>query len=419
MTRPTMTSWTIPLILLASVSQAKAGPSPFHCVRAQDGSVLADGVTTDWKDVPEIRLSHRGHLVESGSWSGPTDLAMRVSCQYTADRVYLLIRVRDEYVVRMKRLDEKQDHILLQFRGGRQKAMLFFPPDRRVRSTWGWRNWDKRRRRLRLRRPSGSSAALFGLPDGYGLELDLPAQAIPGYGPGSAALDITIQAIDVDSKASRSIEAVMSTARPGRLGRIVFEEADALLKRFLADRGLKHSQIKFNKVANFVTGPSLERAVIIDRLLAIMGGDITGGGYFYMTLPVAKSADILRFAARDMDGDGQPEILVRLRQAQGPRTREILLIYRYLDTGGIGLIFGQEVVHSAPGHLLTNKYRYIRHGKGYDMEFWVDKCRGFTQANHTQSPMKEIQGILTPWEEPRRVRYRFTQAGYQAVTQRP
>ncbi len=386
------------------------------CARVEEGSVLADGVTTDWKDISEVTLSNRNDLATANQWSGPSDLSLRIACQYTSKRVFFLIRVKDEYVVRMKRLDERQDHIRLQFKGGKDAVMLFYPPAGRNRAAWGWRRWTRRHKHLKLARPAGGSASLFGLADGYGMEIDLPASALPNYGPGSAALDVTIQAIDIDSKANRAIEAVMTTARG--VGRIVFEEADALLKRFLADRGLPPSRIKFNRVANFVTGPSLERAIIVDRILAVMGGDITGGGYFYMTLPVANSRDILRFAARDMDGDGQPELLVRLRQIHGPNSREVFLIYRYRDTGGIGLIFGQEVLHKMPGRILTNKYRYIRHGRGYDMEFWVDRCQGFTQDNHRQPPPRDIQGILTPWSDPKRIRYRFTQAGYQAVTTR-
>ena len=187
------------------------------------------------------------------------------------------------------------------------------------------------------------------------------------------------------------------------------------MKRFLAEVGLSLSLVKLNKVANFVTGDALERAVLVGKYLAVMGGDVTGGGWYYVVLPVARPSDVLRFAVRDMDGDGQPEILVRIRQRAGNKERELFLVYRYLDVGGLRPIFGHEVVHKMPGRILTNKYRYIRNGKGYDMEFWVDRCEGFTKENHRAIPPKDVEGILTPWGDMKRIRYRFTQDGYEAV----
>lgn len=408
------------------VHSRSAQAAPIVCQRAQAGSILADGVTSDWKGVGQTVLDSRSAIIPGGlgSWSGRSDLSVRVLCQYTSSHLYLLIRVRDEYVVRLHKADLKQDHVALCFLdGGIAKTLVLFPSDGQNRSVWGWlppsgrHRRHRRRHRLRLRRARGMDAAIFRLADGYGIELSMANQAVPSYGSDSAALRVSVVVSDADSKTHLVPQTVMGTGTQTSLGRIVFEEAAVLLKRFLASRGLRTSQIVFNKIDNFVTGPSLERAIIADRYLAVMGGDITGGGWFFLTLPVRTASDILRFAARDMDGDGQPEILVRLRQAVAGRIREVFLIYRYQDTGGIGLIFGQVIVHRGPGgKILTNRYRYIRTKQGYDMEFRVDRCKGFTAQNHPDVEAKDIQTILTPWGEHKSVRYHFTQDGYQEVT---
>ncbi len=401
----TLVAWTAAIQVLMVALPARA--AGVVCLRAEENSVLADGVTTDWQDVERLELSSRRDLLRAASWDGPADLSARVACQYTDDHVYFLVRVRDEYVVRLKQPERPQDEIRFQF--GTGETVIFRPSDGRLPAQWGL--VTRHRRRLRFVRIPGVAAVLFRLPDGYGLELDVPADKLPGYRPGGVALNLRVQVADVDSKASARLEAVMATSRAG----FRFQEADLLLKRFLQEVRLPASQLKLNVVANFVTGSALERAVLVGRYLAVMGGDVTGGGWYYVRLPVARFSDVLRFAVRDMDGDGQPEILLRIRQRGGVKEREVFLVYRYLDTGGLRVIFGHEVVHKMPGRLLTNTYRYIRHGRGYDMEFRVGRCVGFTKANHRAVPPKDVEGILTPWGDIQKIRYRFTQEGYRAV----
>ncbi|MHC4798498.1 MAG: hypothetical protein ACYTF1_17825, partial [Planctomycetota bacterium] len=240
---------------------------------------------------------------------------------------------------------------------------------------------------------------------------------VPGYGPGSPAVNVSVQLVDVDSKANSSVQTIIGTGgnTPQTLGRAEFAGAQALLNRFLSDRGLTSSDIKLNRIDNFVTGSSMERLVLADRYMGMLGGDVTGGGYVFMTFPVRRARDVLRFATKDMDGDGQPEILIRLRQSGGNKTRELYLIFRYKDTGGFGLVFGQEVVHKMGPRLLTNKYRYIKKKAGWDMEFSVDKCVGWTKANHQAVPPKNMLGILTPWSERTKLKYKFTSEGYQEI----
>ncbi len=400
-------SFVLAILGSLGVTSPSARAAGVVCLRAEENSVLADGVTTDWKDVDRLRLAARASLVRASSWDGPSDLSVELACQYTDDHVYFLVRVRDEYVVRFERQEKPQDEIRFQF--GTGHTMVFRPSDGRIRSQWGL--VTRRRKRLRISPVSGAAAVLFRLPDGYGLELDFPADRLPGYRTGGVALGLQVLVTDVDSKASARIQAIMGSSRAG----FRFQEADLLLNRFLQEVRLPASRLKLNVVANFVTGSALERAVLVGRYLAVMGGDVTGGGWYYVRLPVARPSDVLRFAVRDMDGDGQPEILVRIRQRGGAKEREVFLVYRYLDTGGLRVIFGHEVVHKMPGRLLTNTYRYIRRGRGYDMEFRVGRCVGFTKENHRAIPPKDVEAILTPWGDIQRIRYRFTQEGYEAV----
>jgi hypothetical protein len=261
------------------------------------------------------------------------------------------------------------------------------------------------------------TAAVFRLERGHAVEMSMENNVVPGYAFGSPALKLSIVLEDVDSKANAKVETRMGTGgdgQTGRLGRVDFAEAKALLARFLQDQGFSSSRIKINRVGNFVGGKSLERVVIAGKKIAVLGGDITGGGYFYMSLPVHKESHILRFAVRDMNKDGQDEILVRLAQMKNNRGREILVIYRF-DNRRLLPIFGHEVAHKAGNMILTNKYRYIKTKNGIDMEFKVGKNVGFTERNHQSSPPQNLEALLTPWGDKKKVRYRFTSDSYVEV----
>jgi hypothetical protein len=423
--------WVLCLLLcgVAMPSQAQARNTVITCERAQAGSILVDGVTTDWKNVSTAKLDSRGQLLSlsGGSWSGAADLSGTVRCVYTAKKLFFLFKVKDEYVVRFKRLTAKQDRMLLLFKGQQGlRRMAFYPPDGRHKPAYGWlpesktgrrkrRRRSRGRRKLRLPKPRGVNAAVIRLERGYAVEMEMLNDAVPGYGRGSPAMRFSAVFEDVDAKANPQLQARMSTGKTtGRLGRVDFEEAKLLLGRFLKDQGFSAGQIRINRVGNLVSGKSLERVVIAGRKIAVLGGDITGGGYFFMTLPVHKPAHVLRFAIKDMNGDGQDEILMRLRQMKNNRGREIYVVYRY-DNRKLNVVFGHEVVHRVDNKILLNDYRYIKTKNGIDMVFAVGRCRGFNSRNHVAHPPKDLQGILTPWGEKKKVRYRFNADSYVEV----
>ena len=398
---------------------AQAAPLKVMCRKTSAGSLAVDGLFSDWSGASKVKVRGSSHLVGAGNVSGDSDLSAEMSCLYTDDKVFLRVKVSDEYIVRFKKRHMKQDHLLLLFNdGGSVKKLAFFPPDGRQKADYGWVGYRRRRRRkkLVLKKSQGVSASVIRLSKGYALELSMENADIPGYGAGSPAMKVSMVMADVDSKARPRVQARMGTGGmlASTLGQIQFEGAQVLLKKFLEDQGLSRKHLKMNRLGNIVSGGAMERVVIAKKKIAVLGGDITAGGYFYMKLPVHKSSHILKFAIRDMNGDGQDEILVRLRQMKNNRGREIYVVYRWINRG-LRVIFGQEVMHKYDNRVIENKYTYIRHGKGYDMEFSVGKVKGFTQQNHRNNPPKDLQGLLTPWGGKKKIRYRFTSDSYVEV----
>ncbi len=388
------------------------------CRQAESGSVVVDGLFSDWPDGAITRFSGRSGLIDQNvaKVPGAADFSVELSCLYTENRVYFRVKVTDDYIVRFKSLDFEQDHMILAFGDGDNvRKMAFFPPDGRVKPQFGWVGYKGkgRRRKVVLSRPKGVNAVMIRLRDGYALEMSMDNAVIPGYGFGSPAMRMSLAAADVDSRAHPEVKARMGTGglEPANLGMIEFEGAKVLLSRYLDDHGLRPGDIRMRGVGNIISGKSRETVVVTRKKIGILGGDVPGGGYFYMRLPVYKPSDILRFLIRDMTGNGQDEILLRLRQMKDGHGREIYVIYRYYNRG-LHVVFAHEVVHQSGDKILTNHYRYIRRGKGWDLEFTVDKNSGFTEQNHRSTQAKDIEPLLVPWKGRQKIRYRFTSEGY-------
>lgn len=408
--------WLLCLVFIGAPCSASA-KTTVTCEKVEKNAISIDGLFTDWELGTPTRLNNRSQILKgASSWSGPDDMSAEVTCLYDSKNLYFRIMVKDDYIVRQKRVSDPQDHVMFLFKAGTGvRSLAFFPGDGRNKPAMGWMARKRKGKKTVLSKAEGMNAVVIRLPSGYAVEASLGSSHVPSYGPGSPAIMMSIQVADSDSRTQPSIDTLIGTGgdQPNTLGRMEIKEASNLLLSFLKERGLGTSDIKLNVIGNFVTGKALERAIIAGRYLAIMGGNVTGGGWYYLTFPVTSASDVLRFAVRDMDGDGGMEILVRLRQTGGNKLRELYLVYRYKDTGGLGIIFGHEVVHKMGDRLLINNYRYIRKKGGWQMEFWMEKCVGWTKENHQAVPPKDIQGILTPWSSKTKVMYKFTSEGFE------
>jgi len=395
--------------LSAPVAQAAA---PIRCTAIPKGSISIDGLRSDWNDLSALQLG--GGYARDGDksrWQGRADLQAKLKCGHDANGTYLLIEVSDDQVLRSARYTDREDRVELLFPGprGKLRILRIHPPNaryRRGRARWTTRPYATR----------NIKASIIRLKHGYAIEMHLKGGSVPGYGVGTPTLKTTLRIVDHDGGLSRKPDTVLVTGgeSPATLGSFEYDTAKALYAKFLRDKGLTQGNVLHYEVGNFITGPALEQLVIAGTWVAFIGEDVMqGGAYFAVPIQMAKTqSDMLRFKTIDLDGNGNKDVVLVVRQdGTGGLTRDLMVILRYLDSGKPELYFCSEIEVRHQGKTLSASYQFVRRGRKHDLVMTVRKNVGWTQRNHHPTGGGRIENIPTPWGKKKRV-YQFASDGY-------
>ena len=168
-----------------------------------------------------------------------------------------------------------------------------------------------------------------------------------------------------------------------------------------------------------VTGDSQnERVLLHDRDIVIFGKGYKGGtGYTVLTLQMfASSSDITEMTARDVNGDGKSEIIVKgVLHANAPNNekvdREVMLVFQVANES-IKRVFAAEVGRSIGRKRVTSAVRFtggaIELAPGTAVE-WTAATYPFTQD---AGPVGGLEPLLLPWSGMSALRYRWSNGAF-------
>jgi hypothetical protein len=228
-----------------------------------------------------------------------------------------------------------------------------------------------------------------------------------------ASYPATVWVADCDSKARRKVQTVIGTARSPKRGRFTFAGPTANLDAFLEGRGLGRSDVRTRIVADVVGGKGVEQILLAGRTIGIVGEELPGGAYFYMTLPVSSAKDVYWLKVLDLNGDGKGELVTRFLQRSGNGRRGIVAVYRYNDANRFVRWLAHEILKGQKDRLIINRYRFkrrrARRGKrsGVDLIFDKPQAKGFTKETFREAPSSDVFSILLPWGEEKKRHFRF------------
>jgi hypothetical protein len=345
--------------------------------------VQLDGILDDWQEVEGIDVGGRD-----------PNLSFTLKCNVEPNALLLLVDVRDNYFVRTKQARPGEDHITLTL-GGR--PLVIYPGDARgipTRVTWGPAT------------PAKGVRAFSALQDkGYAVELELPLGTVPGYRAGMP-LKFKAEVADCDSKAQLKTERTVDTE-----GSIMFAEGDNALDSFLKDRGLRKSDIYFDRGVA-LGGKSGVRVLLAagkDRQYLAAISD----GFTYVELPYRARADLKDSRVLDLAGDGRQALVLRYVERGGQGAREVLGIWRVVSESQIERVFAAEVGKSAGANHVEDKVSFIKRGRATDVLIEAGAASGFSAANFKEEPASDMVPILLPWGDDRRARYQFSGDQYR------
>ena len=151
-----------------------------------------------------------------------------------------------------------------------------------------------------------------------------------------------------------------------------------------------------------------ERVALIGRDIVVLGPGFKGGnGYARISLSqFADDKDVSEMTARDVNGDGAAELVVRgVRHVTTPAGEsvsvECLFIYQ-LKSGNIARVFAVETGRELAGKRIQGLVQFVpaKGGKGFDVDVRPGASRGWTEKTYPwpqDKPGGSVEPLLLPW----------------------
>ena len=346
---------------------APAAAADAVCVKVAPGAVQLDGLLDDdWSGREDIRTG-----------PDPSDASFSLRCAYDDRTLYLAVNVEDDRLIRSPRPRATDDHLVLSL--GRARWEIY-PGSAAAHA------------KLAVVGPKGLTAIDSLQKRGWSLEMSIPRAKLAGVSRKDPSVPFRLSFHDSDVAATPKIETVVDFGD----GKLVLEEADALLHEFLDQLKLRRSDIRLDASADVDGVAGAERIVWAGRIIGILGE-----GFAYIELPAARAEDVLEVRAVDLAGDGKASLLARYLEQGNGGTREVLAIWN-LKNQTIVRIFAHEVRKTMGRARIVNVWELVpKPGKrrGHDLHFRAGAAVGVTRETWNETPAEDMVPILLPWGE--------------------
>ncbi len=167
-----------------------------------------------------------------------------------------------------------------------------------------------------------------------------------------------------------------------------------------------------------------ERVALFGRDIVVLGPSFKGGtGYARMSLTqFADDKDIAELTARDLDGNGSAELIVRgARHAKSPAGDTIdidgLFVYQ-VKAGNIARVFAIETGREMGSKRVQGLVQFVpaKAGRGFDIDARPGTAKGWTKESYPwpqdQPGTGPVEPLLLPWGDVKNVRYSWNGSAF-------
>jgi len=324
--------WAALLVAGLLVPAGAGAQVALRVVRLDDAALRVDGDLRDW-DRLRIRRLPVG-TPDDG------DGSFRHGLAHDDRGLYLAASVRDPRRVSGPPTSRRQDALVWSFAppAGDPRELWIFPgvPGERASAA-------------RMASPGGRLAPAAGVrvvegprrdgEPGVAVEVFVPFAIVPGGDRWSEGR-LAVRYQDVDREARPDVRAVIASVadldRPTTWPPLrVAGTPSAVLRGFLAARGLEAAPHRFDLRGDVTGDGAPERVVIVDRFVVVFGSHYREGrGFDFLALPVRGGQDVAEARLEDLTGDD---------------VAELVLVYRVRDDGVVSDVW--RVLDPEPGRI--------------------------------------------------------------------
>jgi hypothetical protein len=183
----------------------------------------------------------------------------------------------------------------------------------------------------------------------------------------------------------------------------------ALIAAYRAARGVPPDAApRFEQHADVAGDARLETLALFGTECLVVGeGFREGRAFYYFGLPVREAAQVLRLFSGDVTGDGRHELLVRIRQAVGDVTREILYVYTFAGEQ-LEPLLAVEVRRSQGTQSVDNQVALVARASGSALQITPGVAHGWSATEYPFSSESRdgVAPLLLPWKD-RPLRYEY------------
>jgi len=254
---------------------------------------------------------------------------------------------------------------------------------------------------------------------GYVLEARIPLSAVPG-GREAAVGRGAIRLQDVDgAPGNKPVSVASARARPAALPPLLFADGpNAQVQDFLQQKQLAPGSLRYDLIGQVAGDARLDRVVVVGTFVVVAGPGIEAhGGYHFMDLPVASAAGVLGAELRELTGDGQSELVLRLQQQNELGQRELMQVVA-LSPGQPRPLFSIELRKQTAAGSVSAELRFER-SKPPTLEARIGRAEGLDASNYAEQPAAGVEPILLPWGKVAQRAYRWDGKAFAVLREVP
>lgn len=257
---------------------------------------------------------------------------------------------------------------------------------------------------------------------GWTLEAKVPWSAIAGASTLRVGLRGGVFVHDVDG--AGSVEAVIgshNTQQAASLPAILTTPEQALLDGLLKDKKLSATP-SFQGSANVVGDGMIERVMVFDRYLVVLGPTFRKGTeYYFADMSVSGSAmKVLGMETRDLDGDGRQDLIFRKRFTKsGSKTsRDVLQALSFGTADTPELVFIHEIGITNPKGSIVNEVGLSNENNTTVITIRPGSAKGLDEASYDEPREASFEGLLLPWGAVESQTYKWKGKGFAKAAEK-